>query len=50
MPAILLKDTTVHSNKYLNNQIEQDHRRIKQRTRPMRGFKNYANKARPRRD
>ena len=29
----------VRSSKYLNNMIEQDHRRIKQRTRPMLGFK-----------
>ncbi len=27
--------------KYLNNSIEQDHRRIKRLTRPMRGFKNF---------
>jgi transposase-like protein len=27
--------------KYLNNIIEQDHRRIKRRTRPMLGFKNF---------
>jgi transposase-like protein len=36
---ILLKDTQVHSNKYLNNLIEQDHRHIKQRTKPMLGVK-----------
>ena len=32
---------TVHhrTNRYLNNQLEQDHRGIKQRTRPMSGFK-----------
>jgi transposase-like protein len=28
----------VRSCKYLNNVIEQDHRRIKQRVRPMLGF------------
>ena len=28
--------------KYLNNVIEQDHRRIKQRVRPMLGFKRFA--------
>ena len=27
--------------KYLNNIIEQDHRRIKRKTRPMLGFKNF---------
>ena len=27
--------------KYLNNQIEQDHRAIKRRTRPMLGFKSF---------
>jgi transposase-like protein len=27
------------TNRYLNNHLEQDHRGIKQRTRPMRGFK-----------
>jgi transposase-like protein len=40
---ILPKGPQVRSNKYLNNLIEQDHRRIKQRTRPMLGFKNYTN-------
>jgi transposase-like protein len=40
---ILPKGTKVRSNKYLNNLIEQNHRPIKQRTRPMLGFKNYAN-------
>ena len=29
----------VRSSQYLNNLIEQDHRRVKQRTRPMLGFK-----------
>jgi transposase-like protein len=29
----------VRSSKYLNNVVEQDHRRIKQRIRPMLGFK-----------
>ena len=28
------------TNRYLNNHLEQDHRGIKQRTRPMSGFKN----------
>jgi transposase-like protein len=31
----------IRSCKYLNNVIEQDHRRIKQRIRPMRGFKRF---------
>ena len=29
-------------NKYLNNIIEQDHRFIKKRTKPMLGFKSFA--------
>lgn len=32
---------TIRQNKYLNNLIEQDHRRIKRRIRPMLGFKNF---------
>jgi transposase-like protein len=35
------KRTKVRSSKYLNNLIEQDHRGIKSRTRPMLGFKNF---------
>jgi transposase-like protein len=31
----------VRSSKYLNNVIEQDHRRVKQRIRPMLGFKRF---------
>jgi transposase-like protein len=31
----------VRSSKYLNNMIEQDHRRIKQRILPMLGFKRF---------
>ena len=31
----------IHQNKYLNNVVEQDHRAIKRRTRPMLGFKNF---------
>jgi transposase-like protein len=31
----------VRSSKYLNNVVEQDHRRIKQRVRPMLGFKRF---------
>jgi hypothetical protein len=33
-------------NQYLNNQIEQDHRGIKQHYYPMRGFRNYEAAAR----
>jgi transposase-like protein len=33
----------VRSNQYLNNLIEQDHRRVKQRIRPMLGFKRFDN-------
>src|SRR5262245_59787595 len=38
---ILPTDLTVRTNKYLNNVIEQDHRRVKQRVRPMLGFKRF---------
>jgi transposase-like protein len=31
----------VRSSKYLNNGIEQDHRRMKQRIRPMLGFERF---------
>ena len=31
----------IRQNKYLNNIVEQDHRAIKRRTRPMLGFKNF---------
>ena len=34
------------TNRYLNNRIEQDHRGIKGRYRPMRGFKSPASAAR----
>jgi transposase-like protein len=30
----------IRQNKYLNDLIEQDHRNVKRRTRPMLGFKN----------
>ena len=33
----------VRSNQYLNNLVEQDHRRVKQRIRPMLGFKRFDN-------
>ncbi|MDE1493475.1 IS6 family transposase [Xenorhabdus bovienii] len=34
-------DIIIRQNKYLNNLIEQEHRNIKRRTRPMLGFKNF---------
>ena len=37
--------TKLRSSKYLNNLIEQDHRGIKSRTRPMLGFKNFESAA-----
>ncbi len=37
----LPSDLTVRTNRYLNNVIEQDHRRVKQRVRPMLGFKRF---------
>ena len=37
----LLTDLTVRTNGYLNNLIKQDHRCVKQRVRPMRGFKQF---------
>jgi transposase-like protein len=39
--GILPRRVRVRSCKYLNNVIEQDHRRIKQRVRPMLGFKRF---------
>ena len=39
--GILPRRVQVRSSKYLNNVIEQDHRRIKQRVRPMLGFKRF---------
>lgn len=37
-----LKEIRIRSSKYLNNRIEQDHRRIKRRVRPMLGFKSFS--------
>jgi transposase-like protein len=37
----LSKRVRVRSNKYLNNLVEQDHRRVKQRLRPMLGLKSF---------
>ena len=37
----LSKRVMVRSSQYLNNLVEQDHRRVKQRIRPMLGFKRF---------
>lgn len=41
--GMLRPQTKVRTSKYLNNLVEQDHRRVKQRLYPMLGFKNFAN-------
>ena len=41
--GLLPDQTLVRTNKYLNNMIEQDHRRVKQRYYPMLGFKSFSN-------
>ena len=43
--GLLLKRTKLRSSKYLNNLIEQDHRGVKSRARPMLGFKNFQSAA-----
>jgi transposase-like protein len=43
--AILPMSVCVRTSKYLNNLIEQDHRRVKQRVYPMLGFKRFRNAA-----
>jgi transposase-like protein len=40
---VLRPETKVWTSKYLNNIIEQDHRRVKQRIYPMLGFKSFRN-------
>ena len=40
-----MKPIQVRQSQYLNNRIEQDHRRIKRRVRPMLGFKSFASAA-----
>ena len=45
MGGVLRAETKVWTSKYLNNIIEQDHRRVKQRLYPMLGFKNFRNTA-----
>jgi transposase-like protein len=42
---ILPINVCVRTSKYLNNLIEQDHRRVKQRVYPMLGFKRFGNAA-----
>ena len=37
----LSRRVRIRSSKYLNNVVEQDHRRVKQRTGPMLGFKRF---------
>ena len=41
--GVLPAETQVRTSKYLNNLIEQDHRRVKQRYYPMLGFKRFTN-------
>ena len=41
LKAELGEDITHRTNRYLNNHLEQDHRGIKQRMRPMGGFKRF---------
>jgi len=43
--GLLPRGTKLRSSKSLNNLIEQDHRGIKSRTRPMLGFKSFASAA-----
>jgi transposase-like protein len=42
---VLPQNTKVRTSKYLNNLIEQDHRRVKQRIYPMLGLKSFRNAA-----
>ena len=39
--GMMARRVGIRSSKYLNNVVEQDHRRIKQRIRPMLGFKRF---------
>ena len=43
--GVLSATVEVRTSKYLNNLIEQDHRRVKQRYYPMLGFKSFSNAA-----
>ena len=40
--GVLPPEITLRTSRYLSNRIEQDHRRVKQRVRPMLGFKRFA--------
>jgi transposase-like protein len=40
--GVLRPEIKIWTSKYLNNMLEQDHRRVKQRIYPMLGFKNFA--------
>ncbi len=42
---MLPESVEVRTSKYLNNLVEQDHRRVKQRYYPMLGFKSFSNAA-----
>jgi putative transposase len=44
-PLIKEEKIEIRQNKYLNNLVEQDHRFIKKRTRPMLGFKSFSSAA-----
>ena len=41
--GVLCPQTQIRTSKYLNDLVEQDHRRVKQRVYPMLGFKNFRN-------
>ena len=43
--SLLPQNVIIRKSKYLNNLIEQDHRRVKQRVYPMLGFKKFENAA-----
>ncbi len=43
--GVLPESVEVRTSKYLNNLVEQDHRRVKQRYYPMLGFKRFSNAA-----
>jgi hypothetical protein len=43
--GVLCQETKIWTSKYLNNIIEQDHRRVKQRIYPVLGFKQFRNAA-----
>lgn len=40
--GVLLPSLTVRTNRFVHNVIEQDHRKVNQRVRPMLGFKCFA--------